>query len=160
MRGEGGRGQRILELYGNDSMKPIYQDGISNETLKITAEIYSRIVFNQVLESVSGNVRFYHNMFETFPLEGVLKTVARILLETKSREDKNVEYKTAKAVFIKMTKMLNLTNKAVVLSTTTAQELSLYLDDGLENDQVNQDIVQSKNEEFNANRHIRILYSN
>ena len=135
MRREDKRRERILELYGNNSMKPIYKDDISNETLEITAEIYSRVVFN--LDHIT-NVMFYQNMFETFPLETILKTLARILLETKP--DKNTpDYKTAKGVFIKMTKMLNLTNRDVVVSTTAAQELSLY------HDEISQDIVHSKN---------------
>ena len=147
------RGERIVELYGNNPMKPIYKDAISNETLKITAEIYSRSVFN-LDQHVVRNVLFYQNMFETFSLETILKTLARILIETKTGKN-NPDYKTAKAVFIKMTKMLNLTNRDVVASTTAAEELSLYPDDddddddddnddGQDNYEISQDIVHSK----------------
>ena len=146
MRWEEGREERIIELYGNITMKPIYKDDITNETLEITAEIYSRIVFN-LDQNVIGNVLFYQNMFETFPLETILKTLARILLETKPGKN-NPDYKTAKAVFIKITKMLNLTNREVEVSTTAAEELSFYPDEGLDNYQVNRDIVRSKNLEF------------
>ena len=134
-----------MELYGNNSLKPIYKDDISNETLEIAAEIYSRIVFN--LDHVR-NVMFYQNMFETFPLETILKTLARILLVTKTGKN-NPDYKIAKAVFIKMTKMLNLTNRDLEVSTTAAQEFSLFPDDELENYEISQDIVRSKSiEEF------------
>ena len=146
MRWEEGREERIIELYGNITMNPIYKDDITNETLEITAEIYSRIVFN-LDQNVIGNVLFYQNMFETFPLETILKTLARILLETKLGKN-NPDYKTAKAVFIKITKMLNLTNRDVEVSTTAAEELSFYPDEGLDNYQVNRDIVRSKNLEF------------
>ena len=141
------RGKTILQLYGNNPMKPIYKDDISNETLKITAEIYSRSVFN-LDQHVVRNVLFYQNMFETFSLETILKTLARILIETKTGKN-NPDYKTAKAVFIKMTKMLNLTNRDLEVSTTAAQEFSLFPDDELENYEISQDIVRSKSiEEF------------
>ena len=146
MRWEEGREERIIELYGNITMNPIYKDDITNETLESTAEIYSRIVFN-LDQNVIGNVLFYQNMFDTFPLETILKTLARILLETKPGKN-NPDYKTAKAVFIKITKMLNLTNRDVEVSTTAAEELSFYPDEGLDNYQVNRDIVRSKNLEF------------
>lgn len=123
-------------------MKPIYKDDISNETLEIAAEIYSRIVFN-LDQKIVTNVLFYQNMFETFPLETILKTLARILFFTKPDKN-NPDYKTAKGVLIKMTKMLNLTNRDVEVSTTAAQELSLYQDDGLDNYEISQDITRSK----------------
>ena len=134
----------MLELYANNSKKPIYKDDISNETLKRTAEIYSRIVSN-LEQSVVGNILFYHNMFQSFRLETVLKTLARILLETK-RDKTNPDYKTARAVFIKITKMLNLTNRDVAVSTTAAQELSFYHHEAwLDNLQVNQELFNGKN---------------
>ena len=137
------RGERILDVYANYSKKPIYKDDISYETLDITAEIYSRIVF--ILEwSVVRDILFYHRMFETFPLEIVLKTLARILSGTKQQKDNNADYKTAKAVFIKITEMLNLTNRDVEVSTTASEEMSSYHDDGLDNYEVNQDNINSE----------------
>ena len=71
-------------------------------------------------------------MFYDFPLEAVLKTLARILYVTNiyvtNEEELTEDYDTAKAVFDKMTTMMNLQYRDVAYWTTTTPELKHYKD--------------------------------
>ena len=67
-------------------------------------------------------------MFYDFPLEAVLKTLARILYVANVEKELTEDYDTAKAVFDKMTTMMNLQYKDIAYWTTTTRELKLYED--------------------------------
>ena len=66
-------------------------------------------------------------MFSDFPLVAVLKTLARILYVT-NVEKEFEDYDTAKAVFDRMTTMMNLQYRDVAYWTTTTPELKHYKD--------------------------------
>ena len=122
----------------------IYENEISEEHLKIAARIYFGIVFcpNQDQETIN----FYQKLFLNFPLETVLKTFTRILLE--ANEKKLTEhYQAAKTLFDKTTEMMNLQYRDIALMTTGFSDLEQY--PHLKDYKPNQDL-QSKNkkEEF------------
>ena len=83
---------------------------------------------------------FYQNLFENFPLETVLKTLARILLEA---NDKSLteQYQAAKTLFDKITEMMNLQYRDIAVITTGLLDLEMYPQ--LKDHQLNQEI-QSK----------------
>ena len=87
---------------------------------------------------------FYQNLFKNFPLETILKTFTRILLEANEKKLKN-HYQAAKTMFDKMTEMMNLQYRDIALLTTGLNDLKHYPE--LKDHQLNQEI-QSKNKEF------------
>ena len=60
-----------------------------------------------------------------FPLETILKTLARVLLVAKEKK-LTEHYQTAKALLDKITAMMNLQYRDIALLTTGAAELELY----------------------------------
>ena len=60
-----------------------------------------------------------------FPLETILKTLARVLLVAKEKE-LTEHYQTAKAILDKVTTMMNLRYRDIAVMTTGAVELELY----------------------------------
>ena len=62
---------------------------------------------------------------ETFPLETILKTLARVLFVAKEK-DLTGHYQTAKAILDKVTTMMNLQYRDIAVMTTGATELGLF----------------------------------
>ena len=60
-----------------------------------------------------------------FPLETILKTLARVLLVAKEKE-LTEHYQTAKAILDKVTTMMNLQYRDIAVMTTGAAELELF----------------------------------
>ena len=60
-----------------------------------------------------------------FPLETILKTLARVLLVAKEKK-LTEHYQTAKALLDKITTMMNLQYRDIAVLTTGAAELELY----------------------------------
>ena len=113
----------ILTKYENISMKPIHSGEISEESLEAAASLYHSIVFCP--DSDPLIVKFYKNLVEHFPLETILKTLARILLVAKEKE-LTEHYQTAKAILDKLTTIMNLQYRDIAVMTTGASELRLY----------------------------------
>ena len=67
-------------------------------------------------------------MFSNFPLEAVLKTLARILYVANVEKELTEDYDTAKAVFDRMTTMMNLQYRDIAYWTTPNFELKHYED--------------------------------
>ena len=127
-----------MEKFGNISTEPIYAEEITEESLEIANSITFAICFcSSDLESDNKDFelkKFYQELFEKFSLETVLKVLARITSFTK--EKKLVQYyNTAKKLFDKTTRIMNLRNKDIAVLTTADSELDLYPD--LRNHQVN-----------------------
>ena len=80
---------------------------------------------------------------ETFPLETILKTLARVLFVAKEKE-LTEHYQTAKAILDKVTTMMNLQYRDIALLTTGYSDLKDYPD--LKDHQPSQEI-RSKNKE-------------
>ena len=70
-------------------------------------------------------VQFYEDLVENFPLDTILKTLARVLLVAKEK-DLTELYQTAKAILDKITTMKNLQYRDIAVMTTGAAELELY----------------------------------
>ena len=83
----------IVKRFGNISNGAIYKEEISEEYLEIAAGIYFEIVFCPNLDPETIN--FYQNLFKNCPLETILKTFTRILLEANKNKLKD-HYHTAK----------------------------------------------------------------
>ena len=131
----------VIENYGNISMEALFIEEITDESLKTAARHYFRIRFCDFNTEV---VQFYENLFKHFPLESVLKTLARILLvanEKKLRKGFNnnflvlsfeffsEHYQVAKALFDKTTSEMDLVlYRDIATLTTTATEIELYQD--------------------------------
>ena len=84
-----------------------------------------RIIF--CVDEEAERVTYYQNLVSNFPLEAVLKTLARILYVA-NIEDLTDDYGVAKAVFDKMTTMMNLQYRDIAYWTTTTSELKHYMD--------------------------------
>ena len=113
----------ISKKYENISSKPIHSGEISEESLEIAARLYHRIVFCPYYDPLV--VKFYGDLMENFPLETILKTLARVLLVAKEKE-LTEHYQTAKAILTKVTTMMNLQYREIAVMTTGATELELY----------------------------------
>ena len=74
----------IDKRFGNISMGSIYKEEISEEHLEIAARIYFEIVYCPNLDPETIN--FYQNLFKNFPLDTVIKTFTRILLEANEKK--------------------------------------------------------------------------
>ena len=123
---------KMMEKFGNISTEPIYADDITEESLEIANSITFGIYF---CSSEVELLKFYQELFGRFSFETVLKVLARIISVTK--EKKLVQYyNTAKKLFDKTTRVMNLRNKDIVFLTTAASELDLIPD--LRNNQVNE----------------------
>lgn len=136
----------ISEKYGNITAEPIHPDDIKGKTLEIAADIYFTVVTCPFQNSrISGILHFYKNLFERQSLETVLKSLARILYVMVNENNKVYEYEeynVAKALFDKVTAVLNLKNRDIAMMTTAASVLERY--QGQTNFTQNLNITQSK----------------
>ena len=82
--------KRFVNITHNSAL---YKQEISEQHLNITARIYFDIVFCPNLDPKTIN--FYQNLIKNFPLETILKTFTRILLEANKNKLKD-HYHTAK----------------------------------------------------------------
>ena len=89
----------------------------------MAALFYHRIVFCPYYDPLI--VKFYEDLLENFPLETILKTLARVLLVAKEKE-LTEHYQTAKAILDRVTTMMNLQYRDIAVMTTGATELGLY----------------------------------
>ena len=113
----------IFNKYENISRKPIHSGEISEESLEIVASFYHSIVFCPYYNPLV--VKFYKDLVENFPLETILKTLARVLFVAKEKE-LTEHYQTAKAILDKVTTMMNLQYRDIAVMTTGAAELDLF----------------------------------
>ena len=121
------------------SVEPIYQDDITEESLELAAAVYFDLTFCPDVHL--PKVEYYQNLFQNFPLEAILKTLARVL--SVAREKNLVEnYQTAKALFNKTTEMLGLQYRDMAVMTSRATELQHYQE--LRDHQVSEDFSQGK----------------
>ena len=121
------------------SVEPIYQDDITEESLELAAAVYFDLTFCPDVHL--PKVEYYQNLFQNFPLEAILKTLARVL--SVAREKNLVEnYQTAKALFNKTTEMLGLQYRDVAVMSSRATELQHYQE--LRDHQVSEDFSQGK----------------
>ena len=114
----------LLAEHENVSTKAVYRD-ISEETLRLAFKIYFSLVFCP--DNLGATVEFYQNLFENFPAESILTTLARLVYEAK---EKNLteHYRTAMFFFNEITSSLNLTYKDIAVMTTSFTELQDYED--------------------------------
>ena len=120
------------------AQRAIYKEEISEEHLEIAARIYFDIVFCPNLDPETIN--FYQNLFKNFPLETILKTFTRILLEANNNKLEN-HYQSVKTLNDKTAEILNLQYRDIALLTTGLTDLKHYPE--LKDHQVNQE-MQSK----------------
>ena len=131
--------QIIKKTFRNISYEAaVYKEEISEEDLEIAARVYFEMASCPSIDFQTFD--FYQNLFENFPLETVLKTLARILLEA---NDKSLteQYQAAKTLFDKITEMMNLQYRDIAVITTGLLDLEMYPQ--LKDHQLNQEI-QSK----------------
>ena len=113
----------IDKRFGNISNGAIYKEEISEEHLEIAAGIYFEIVFCPNLDPDS--IQFYQNLFKNFPLETILKTFTRILLE--ANEKKLMEhFQAAESLFDKTTEITKLQYRDIAVMTTGFSDLEQY----------------------------------
>ena len=112
-----------LAEYTNVSNK--VNNDVSDETLELAFKIYFSLVFCP--DNLDPTVEFYQNLFENFPVEAILKTLARLVYV--AREKKLAEHYTiAMFFFNEITATLSLTNKDIAVMTTSFTELQEYED--------------------------------
>ena len=122
-------------------MESIYRQEITEETLERAVAIYFRIVFCPDYDPEI--VKFYQELFENFPLDTILRTLARILYV--AREKNLVEhYNTAWALFNETTTIMKFQHRDIVLLTTGAAELEHFPD--LKSHQLNKEIIADSKE--------------
>ena len=109
----------------------VFRENLTRHTLELAAKSYFDAMF--CTDHDPKMVEFYQNLLETFPLETVLKSLARILLVS-NKKRLTSDYIIAKALFDKLTTMMNLQYKDILLLTTGAAETELYED--IENHQM------------------------
>lgn len=125
------------------SVEPIYQNDITEESLELAAAVYFDLTFCPDVHL--PKVEYYQNLYQNFPLEAILKTLARVL--SVAREKNLIEnYQTAKALFNKTTEMLGLHYRDLAVMTSRATELQHYQE--LRDHQVAEDFSQGKMIEF------------
>ena len=130
--------QNIIGKFNNISTEPIYADEITEESL----ESANAIIFGMFF--CYSEVRFlklYQEIIRTYPLETVLKVLAR-MLSVPNEKKMTRYYNTAKNLFDKISSLMNLSNKHIAVLTTAASDLARYPD--LTNHQVSQGISRSK----------------
>ena len=128
----------ISEKYGDISMEPIHEE-ISEESLEIAAKIYFGFVFCPDFDPET--VIFYKELIVKFSLETILKILARNLLMA-NEKDLTEHYNTAKALFDRISSMMNLQYKDIAVMTTGQSEVELYQE--LEDHQLNNPIKDGK----------------
>ena len=123
--------QDISGLERAVTAEPSFRDNITRHTLELAAKFYFDAMF--CFDHDPKMVESSQNLLETFPLETVLKSLARILFVT-NKKRLTSDYIIAKALFDKLTTMMNLQYKDILLLTTGAAETELYED--IENHQM------------------------
>ena len=130
--------ENILKKFTNISTEPIYADKISEESL----ENANAIIFGMFFCSSEVDLlKLYQEIIGTYPLETVLKVLARIF-SVPNKNKVNRHYNTAKNLFDKTSSLMNLSNKHIAVLTTAASDLARYPD--LTNHKVSQEISRSK----------------
>ena len=118
-------GHDITGLDKLETWEPIFRDNITRQTLDLAARCYFNAMFCS--DHDPEMVEFYQNLLLHFPLETVLKSLARILFVT-NKKKLTSDYIVAKTLFDKITTMMDLQYKDIVLLTTRATEIELYED--------------------------------
>ena len=110
----------------NLSMESINEQEVTKETLEKAMAIYIRIVFCPEHDPNDFNIiKFYQDLFENFPLETILRSLARILFTAKEKRLAK-HYDTARILFDKTTTIMELHHKDIALLTTSSTELEHY----------------------------------
>ena len=89
----------------------------------MAASLYHRIVFCPNYDPLI--VQFYEELVDNFPLETILKTLARVLLVAKEKKLRE-HYGAALALLERITTMMNLQYRDIAVMTTGAAELELF----------------------------------
>ena len=130
--------QNIFKKFNNISTEPIYADEITEESL----EMANAIIFGMFFcTSEVKLLKLYQKIIQKYPLEAVLKVLAR-MLSGPNEKRLTRHYHTAKNLFDKTSSLMNLSNKHIAVLTTAASDLAQYPD--LTNYQVSQEISRSK----------------
>ena len=129
----------ISRKYEDVSLEPIYSDQITEESLSIASELYFQMIFCPNYDAET--LRFYERLFQHFALETILKTLARILFMS-NRTGRIEHYIRAKALFDKVSGMLNLHHRDIAAITTPASQLERYQE--LKNHQIDNTFIESK----------------
>ena len=114
----------LVNIYYN----PEHHD-VTEKILEMAADLYFSMVFCPD--------RFYQDLLDHFPLETVLRSLARILLVA-SEKRLSDHYSAAKVLFDKTSSLTNLQYRDIAALTTGASELILYPE--LQNYQVSTDL--------------------
>ena len=130
--------QNIFKKFNNISTEPIYADEITEESLESAKAIIFALHF---CSSEVKLLKLYEEIIRKYPLETVLKVLAR-MLSVPNEKKLNRHYNTAKNLFDKTSSLMNLSNKHIAVLTTAASDLARYPD--LTNHQVSQEISRSK----------------
>ena len=117
--------QKISEKFENISTEPIYADEISEESLEIANSITFGIFF---CSTDVKELKFYQELFENSTLEKAVKALARILSVANQKKLMIRYHNTARVLFDKTTKLMNLRNKDIAVLTTAVSELESYPD--------------------------------
>ena len=127
-------------LMENVSMEAIYWKEISENSLERAADIYFGMTFCP--DYHHELVQFYQNLLQSQGLETILKTLANILFEA-NRKNQIEKYNTAKAIFDKITTIVNLQYKDFASLTMSASQLKLYQE--MESHKLDPDFNKSEN---------------
>ena len=100
-------------------------NNVSDETLELAAKIYFSLVFSP--DNRDSTVEFYQNLFENFPVESILKTLARLVYVARNKK-LTEHYRTAMFFFNEITRSMNSTFKDIAVMTTSFTELQEYED--------------------------------
>ena len=130
--------QKIIKKFNNISTEPIYADEITEESLEMANAIFFGLFF---CSSEVKLLKLYQKINKKYPLETVLKVLAR-MLSVPNEKKLTRHYNTAKNLFDKTSSLTNLTNRHIAVLTTAASDLARYPD--LTNYQVSQEISGSK----------------
>ena len=103
-------------------MEPIHED-ITEESLDIAARIYFGFVFCPNFDPET--VIFYQELIGKFSLETIIKILARNLLVA-NEKGLTEHYNTAKALFDRISSIMNLQYKDIAVFTTAQSEIELY----------------------------------
>ena len=88
-------------------------------------------------------VQFYRELVNDYPLETVLKALARIITATRNDKKVTEHYDASKSLFGKTTAVMNLQWRDIAVMTSGASELELYQE--LKNHEITEDNRQSEN---------------
>ena len=130
--------ENIIKKFSNISTEPIYADEITEESL----ESANAIIFGMFFcSSEIKLLKFYQKIIKKYPLETVLKVLAR-MLSGPNEKMMTRHFNTAKNLFDKTCSLMNLSNKDIAVLTSAASDLARY--PGLTDHQVSQEKRRSK----------------